>query len=100
MKNEPFGFCFMIFGYDLISTNDQNIISQIDALKAAGCEKIFQDIASGAKSERSGLLRLLDTLRKGDTLVICKLDRLGRSLRHLVDQYSPLHLQSLKSNIV
>ncbi len=59
MKNEPFGFCLMKFGYARISTNDQNIISQIDALKAAGCEKIFQDIASGAKSERSGLLRLL-----------------------------------------
>ncbi len=90
MKNELIGFCLMIFGYARISTNDQNIISQIDVLKAAGCEKIFQDIASGSKSERPGLLSLLDILRKGDTLVICKLDRLGRSLRHLVDLVNTL----------
>ncbi len=80
----------MKIGYARVSTNDQNIISQLDALKSAGCDKIFQDIASGAKPERTGLNNLLCTLREGDTLVIYKLDRLGRSLRHLVDLVNTL----------
>ncbi len=74
----------MKVGYARVSTSDQNLTSQIDALQAAGCQRIFQDIACGAKAARPGLDDLLKTIRSGDALVICKLDRLGRSLRHLV----------------
>lgn len=75
----------MKIGYARISTREQNFDMQINALKNAGCEKIFQEIASGAKSERPILNNLLEQLRPGDTLIIWKLDRLGRSLKHLFD---------------
>ena len=71
-------------GYARISTRDQSLNLQIDALKKAGCEKIYTDIASGAKSERPELAKLLENLRTDDVIVIWKLDRLGRSLKHLV----------------
>ena len=74
----------MKIGYARVSTRDQNLTSQIDALRHAGCQKIYQDIASGSKAERPGLDDLMKAIRPGDILVICKLDRLGRSLRHLV----------------
>ncbi len=75
----------MIIGYARVSTSDQNLDSQIDALSEAGCEKLFLERASGAKVDRVELQRLLDHVRKGDVVVVWKLDRLGRSLKHLVE---------------
>ena len=74
----------MQIGYVRVSTNDQNTALQRTALECAGCELIFEDKISGKTSERPGLKRVLKTLGKGDTLVVWKLDRLGRSMRHLV----------------
>ncbi|MGB7250523.1 MAG: recombinase family protein [Phormidesmis sp.] len=72
-------------GYARVSTTDQNLDLQTEALKEAGCEKICTDHGvSGAKTERPGLDKALDQIRKGDILVIWKLDRLGRSLSHLL----------------
>jgi len=74
----------MKFGYARISTKEQNLDLQLDALKKAGCKEIFHEVVSGAKTERAELDRLLGLMREGDVLVIWKLDRLGRSLKHLV----------------
>ncbi|MFC4657008.1 recombinase family protein [Rheinheimera marina] len=74
----------MIFGYCRISTKGQSFDLQEDALKNAGCERVFRDVASGAKTKRPGLDDLLGQLRAGDIIVVYKLDRLGRSLQHLV----------------
>lgn len=74
----------MKLGYARVSTRDQNLDLQVDALKRAGCERIYQDVASGAKTARPALAELLAQVRAGDVLVIWKLDRLGRSLPHLV----------------
>ena len=71
-------------GYCRVSFNDQNLNLQQDALKKARCEKIFSDTVSGAKESRPGLVQCLDQLRKGDTLVVWGLNRLGRSLKHLL----------------
>jgi len=75
----------MKIGYARVSTRDQTPALQVDAFKAAGCERIYQEVASGAKTARPALEELLGQLRAGDVLVIWKLDRLGRSLRHLVE---------------
>ena len=75
----------MLIGYARISTNEQNLNLQTDALTKAGCEKIFTDTASGAKSDRTGLTEAINFMRKGDTLCVWKLDRLGRSLKHLIE---------------
>lgn len=74
----------MKLGYARVSTKDQHLELQIDALTKAGCEKIYQDIASGARTERPALNEMINHLRPGDVLVIWKLDRLGRSLNHLI----------------
>lgn len=75
----------MLVGYARVSTHDQTTDLQLDALKRAGCERIFEDTASGAKAERKGLAEALAYVRPKDTLVVWKLDRLGRSLPHLID---------------
>jgi DNA invertase Pin-like site-specific DNA recombinase len=75
----------MKIGYARVSTRDQNVDLQLDALKGAECEKIYTDTASGARSARPELDRMLANVRKGDVIVFWKLDRLGRSLRHLVE---------------
>lgn len=74
----------MLIGYARVSTGDQNLALQHDALTAAGCVKIYNDTISGAKATRPGLDKALDQLRNGDTLVVWKLDRLGRSVKNLI----------------
>ena len=74
----------MKVGYARVSTADQYLRMQEDALKSAGCEEIYTDIISGVKSHRPGLDGALNYLREGDTLVVWKLDRLGRSIQHLI----------------
>jgi DNA invertase Pin-like site-specific DNA recombinase len=80
----------MLIGYARVSTADQKLDLQDDALTKAGCERIFTDTAGGAGAERTGLEQALGFARKGDTLVVWKLDRLGRSLRHLVETLAAL----------
>jgi DNA invertase Pin-like site-specific DNA recombinase len=80
----------MKIGYARISTKDQKLDLQTDALKLTGCEKIFTDVASGAKSIRPGLDEALDFARKKDVIVVWKLDRLGRSLKHLIQTVNEL----------
>jgi DNA invertase Pin-like site-specific DNA recombinase len=75
----------MKIGYARVSTRDQNLDLQVDALKRTGCERIYQDVASGSKTARPALDELLGQVRAGDVLVIWKLDRMGRSLPHLVE---------------
>ena len=80
----------MLIGYARVSTDDQNLDLQRDALEKAGCEQIFTDHISGTKARRLGLEQALSHLRSGDTLVVWRLDRLGRSLRHLIDTVNSL----------
>jgi DNA invertase Pin-like site-specific DNA recombinase len=94
----------MLIGYARISTTDQTLALQRDALEKAGCKKIFTDQVSGTKTERKGLTDALSHLRAGDILVVWRLDRLGRSLRHLIDTITELHdrgvgFKSLQENI-
>jgi len=79
-----------LLGYARVSTGDQSPDLQLDALTAAGCYRVFVERASGALDARPELARALDQLRPGDTLVVWKLDRLGRSLRHLIDTVGAL----------
>ena len=74
----------MLIGYARVSKEEQNLDPLLDALRAAGCERIFDDKASGATAERPGLNRALEQLRDGDTLVVWRLDRLGRSLKDII----------------
>jgi DNA invertase Pin-like site-specific DNA recombinase len=75
----------MDIGYARVSTGEQTLDLQLDALAKAGCGKIYQETASGAKAERPVLEEVLGYLRPGDTLVVWRLDRLGRSLKHLIE---------------
>lgn len=93
----------MIIGYARVSTRDQNLDMQLSALHGAGCEQIYQEKVSGIK-ERPELERCLQSLRSGDTLVVYKLDRLGRSLRNLVEiiddlTHREVAITSIKDNI-
>ena len=94
----------MLIGYARVSTQDQKPQLQLDALKAAGCERIFEEKASGAQRERPALNEALTFMRDGDTLVVWKLDRLARSLRQLIDTIEKLEergigLRSLTESI-
>ena len=80
----------MKFGYARVSTKGQNLDLQIQQLQQEGCEKIFTDVVSGVKAERPELDRMLEQVRAGDVIVIWKLDRLGRSLTHLIDLVNKL----------
>lgn len=85
----------MLIGYARVSTQDQNLELQREALTQAGCQKIFEDKISGAKIDRPGLSKALELLREADTLVVWKLDRLGRSVKQLVNLVSELHKQNI-----
>lgn len=94
----------MKIGYARVSTSDQHLRMQEDALKNAGCEEIYTDVISGVKSQRPGLDKALSYLREGDTLVVWKLDRLGRSIQHLIHTITTLldkkiAFKSLQENI-
>ena len=80
----------MLVGYARVSTLDQKLHLQLDALREAGCDRLFTDHVSGAKAERPGLQKALDYVRGGDTLVVWKLDRFGRSLKDLVERMEEL----------
>ena len=80
----------MLIGYARISTQEQTLNLQLDALKKSGCEKIFTDTASGSQAERKGLEDALAFARAGDTIVVWRLDRLGRSLKHLIETITRL----------
>jgi DNA invertase Pin-like site-specific DNA recombinase len=75
----------MRLGYARVSTTDQTLEPQLDLLRGDGCEKFFTDVVTGISEERVGLSALLREARKGDVIVVMKLDRLGRSLKHLID---------------
>jgi DNA invertase Pin-like site-specific DNA recombinase len=94
----------MLIGYARVSTQDQTLDLQKDALEKIGCTRIFTDTASGAKAERKGLEEAINYVREGDTLVVWRLDRLGRSLKHLIETISKLDnrkigFKSLTENI-
>ena len=86
----------MLIGYARVSTHDQNLSLQSDALKQAGCSRIFDDKISGSRADRPGLAQALQILREGDTLVVWKLDRLGRSVKHLVNLVGELNQQGVQ----
>ena len=85
----------MKVGYARVSTTDQDLSLQIDALEGVGCEKIFCDQISGSQGERTGLAEAMKYLRPGDTLIVWRLDRLGRSLSHLIDLVNQLAEQDI-----
>src|SRR4051794_28829513 len=85
----------MLIGYARVSTDEQTLDLQRDALEKANCEQIFTDRISGTKESRPGLTEALSHLRPGDTLVVWRLDRLGRSLRHLIDTVTDLQARGI-----
>jgi DNA invertase Pin-like site-specific DNA recombinase len=94
----------MLIGYVRVSTNDQNTDLQRNALVSAGCEQIFEDKISGKSTDRPGLKKAMKALKAGDSLVVWKLDRLGRSVRHLIGLIEDLkgkgvHFRSLTDSI-
>lgn len=94
----------MKIGYARVSTSDQNFELQQDALEKAECQKIFYETASGGKTDRPELLKLMEQIRKGDIVVVYKFDRLGRSIKHLLEVVEELNkrqigLQSISDHI-
>ena len=94
----------MLIGYARVSTVEQNLDLQHDALKQAGCAKIYQDTMSGLRANRPGLDKAVEDLREGDTLVAWKLDRLGRSVKNLIElvnrlEKNNIHFKSLTDHI-
>jgi DNA invertase Pin-like site-specific DNA recombinase len=94
----------MLVGYARVSTQEQTLDLQKDALEKIGCTKIFTDVISGAKEERKGLDEALSYVREGDTLVVWRLDRLGRPLKHLIETITNLNnrkigFKSIQENI-
>ena len=94
----------MLIGYARVSTDEQHLQLQLDALKKAGCKRVFTDTAGGARTERKGLAEALSHLRENDALVVWKLDRLGRTVKGLVNLVGELerrrvHFQSLTDGI-
>lgn len=85
----------MFIGYARISTVDQNLALQKEALEKAGCERIYEDEMSGTKDNRPGLNKALEMLRENDTLVVWKLDRLGRSVKSLIELVSDLNAKNI-----
>lgn len=85
----------MLVGYARVSTDDQNLNLQRDALSQAGCENIFEDQFSGAKAERPGLHQALQYARAGDTIVVWRLDRLSRSLKDLIEMVTLLEFKGI-----
>lgn len=84
-----------LIGYARVSTSEQDLSSQVDALKDIGCEQVFTDAVSGVRTARPGLDACLETLSEGDTLVVWRLDRLGRSMPHLVEVVTHLKEQGV-----
>ena len=85
----------MLIGYARVSTDDQNLALQTQALNEIGCTKIYEDKISGTKTNRPGLQLALEVLRNGDTLVVWKLDRLGRTVKGLIDLINQLHQKDI-----
>jgi len=85
----------MNIGYARVSTRDQTVAPQVDALKEVGCTKVYTEVISGAATERPILAKLLDEVRPGDIVVVWKLDRLGRSLKHLIETVNLLSQQDV-----
>ena len=83
----------MRIGYARVSTADQTLSMQLDALRAAGCERVYQETASGKQADRPELSQALKALRPGDTLMVWRLDRLGRSLPHLIQTVASIEAQ-------
>ena len=86
----------MKIGYARVSTTDQDLGRQIDALKSAGCEMIFEEKVSGMKDSRPEFNKMMDTIKEGDVLVVQKLDRLGRSTVHLIKLLNELNARGVK----
>lgn len=89
------GFSLAHIGYARVSTLDEDPKLQLDALAVAGCAKVFEDRASGARTDRPGLAKALDYVRHGDVLIVWKLDRLGRSLSHLIETVTALEKRGI-----
>jgi DNA invertase Pin-like site-specific DNA recombinase len=99
-----FGVVSVIFGYARVSTQDQNLDAQIDALKSFGAEKIFQEKITGTKKDRPELLEMTKLLREGDIVVVLKLDRISRSTKHLIEltemfDDKGVHFVSIQDNL-